>query len=107
MIDVRTLNDLLAKFSLHPNTRFSTRDGFSTYKMVAAGLGVSFNQRLISRDWVKEVAELPLDPPQFITLGIAYPSEKDLSPAAKAFAEYAADRIRSAALPQHRKTDEF
>lgn len=86
---------LLARFALHPDTRFATRDGFSTYKMVAAGLGVSFNQRLISRDWTKEVAELPLDPPQFITLGIAYPSETELSPAAKIFTEYAAREIRN------------
>ncbi|MBE6018247.1 MAG: LysR family transcriptional regulator [Lachnospiraceae bacterium] len=85
---------LLAKFSLHPDTRFSTRDGYSTYKMVAAGLGVSFNQRLISRDWPKEIAEVPLDPPQFISLGIAYPSETSLSPAARIFTAYAAKEIR-------------
>lgn len=86
---------LLAKYSLHPDTRFSTRDGYSTYKMVAAGLGVSFNQRLISRDWPKEVVEVPIDPPQFISLGIAYSSETTLSPVAKIFTEYAAREIRN------------
>ncbi len=86
---------LLARFSLKPDSHFSTRDGFSTYKMVAAGLGISFNQRLISRDWVKEVAELPLDPPQYISLGIAYSAETDLSPAAKVFTEYAVKEIRN------------
>lgn len=85
---------LLARFSLHPDTRFATRDAFSTYKMVAAGLGISFNQRLISRDWVKEVTELPLRPRQFISLGIAYPSDTELSPAAKIFIQYAAEQIR-------------
>lgn len=30
---------LLAALRLHPQTRFTTRDGFTTYNMVAAGLG--------------------------------------------------------------------
>ena len=84
---------LLRQFSLHPDTRFSTRDGFSTYKMVAAGLGISFNQRLISRDWKDEIIELPLDPPQYISLGIASPTARELSPAAKVFIEYAEKEI--------------
>ena len=63
--------------------------------MVAAGLGISFNQRLISRDWEKEVAELPLDPPQYISLGIAYPANRSLSPAAEIFMKHAAERLRT------------
>ena len=86
---------LLKQFGIHPHTRFSTKDGFSTYKMVAAGLGISFNQRLISRDWKKEVAELPLDPPQYISLGIAYPANRSLSPAAEIFMKHAAERMRT------------
>ena len=42
---------LLEQHDLHPQTCFTTRDGFTTYNMVEAGLGVSFNQRLISRKW--------------------------------------------------------
>lgn len=30
---------LLAALWLHPQTHFTTRDGFTTYNMVAAGLG--------------------------------------------------------------------
>lgn len=85
---------LLRQFSLHPDARFSTRDGFSTYKMVAAGLGISFNQRLISRDWKEEIVELPLDPPQYISLGIAAPTLRELSPTAKVFVKYAEEKIR-------------
>lgn len=85
---------LLRKYSLHPDTRFSTRDGFSTYKMVAAGLGISFNQRLISRDWKDEIIKLPLDPPQYISLGIAAPTARKLSPAAKVFIEYVEKEIK-------------
>lgn len=76
---------LLREYGLHPDIRFTTRDGFSTYNMVAAGLGISFNQKLLSRAWNGGVAELPFDPPQYIALGIAVPSLRETSPAAKRF----------------------
>jgi DNA-binding transcriptional LysR family regulator len=76
---------LLREYDLHPDIRFTTRDGFSTYNMVASGLGISFNQKLISREWNGKVAELPFDPPQYISLGIAVPSAKEASPATKKF----------------------
>lgn len=84
---------LLKEFSIIPNTKFTTLDGFSTYKMVAAGLGISFNQRLISRDWKKEIVELPLNPPQYISLGIAVPTNRTLSPAANVFVEFVKEEI--------------
>lgn len=83
------LDRLLEKLKLHPDTAFSTRDAFTTYNMVATGLGVSFNQRLISRKWNGEVAELPFDPPQYISLGLALPSLAEASPAARKFIELA------------------
>ena len=76
---------LLREYGLHPDIRYTTRDGFSTYNMVASGLGVSFNQKLISRDWRGRVAERPFDPPQYISLGIAVPSLREASPAARRF----------------------
>ena len=75
---------LLTSLHLHPQTCFTTRDGFTTYNMVGAGLGISFNQRLISEKWNHEtVAQIPFSPPQFVELGIAVPSMKEASPAAK------------------------
>lgn len=76
---------LIRKWHLKMNNRFTTRDGFATYNMVAAGLGVSFNQRLISENWNGSVAEVPFDPPQYVELGIAVPSLKEMSPALKKF----------------------
>ena len=61
--------------------------------MVEAGLGVSFNQRLISRKWSGTVAEIPFDPPQFVTLGISVPSLKEASPAAKKFIACAIETV--------------
>ena len=57
--------------------------------MVAAGLGVSFHQRLISKKWHGRVFEVPFDPPQYISLGIAVPSLKEASPAARRFIAFA------------------
>ena len=74
---------LLSRYGIRPHSPFSTRDGFATYNMVEAGLGISFNQRLISKRWKGEVAELPFSPPQYVTLGISLPSLRDASPAAK------------------------
>ncbi len=35
------------------------------------------------------------EPPQFISLGIAYPSETELSPAAKRFIAFAISKLRN------------
>lgn len=80
---------LLISAGLHPDTYFSTKDGFTTYNMVAAGLGISFNQRLITKKWNGEVAEVPFDPPYYIALGVAVPSLKEASPATKKFIDCA------------------
>ena len=78
---------LLADHALHPQTRFSTRDAFTTYNMVEAGLGVSFNQRLISQKWQGRVVQLPFDPPQYVPLGIALAPEQARTPAVRCFVD--------------------
>ena len=83
------LDRLLKKNRLKPDIRFTTRDTYTTYNMVAAGLGISFDQRLNSKKWNGEVAEISFDPPQYISLGIAVPSLKELSPAARKFIDCA------------------
>jgi DNA-binding transcriptional LysR family regulator len=83
------LDRLISRLHLKMNTDFTTKDAFSTYNMVEAGLGVSFNQRLISQKWNGSVAEVPFDPPQYISLGIAIPSLADASPAARRLIESA------------------
>ena len=82
------IDRLLSKYNVKPDFRLSTADAFTTYCMVEAGLGVSFNQRLIFRKWKGNVAALPFDPPQSVTLGITIPSIREASPAAKKFIEY-------------------
>jgi DNA-binding transcriptional LysR family regulator len=76
---------LIREEGLLVQDRYTTRDGFTTYSMVEAGLGVSFNQRLISERWNGRVAEVPFEEPRRISLGIAVPSLAEASPAAQRF----------------------
>lgn len=79
------IDRLLEKNGIKADIRFATTDGFSTYCLVEAGLGISLNQALITRRWQGRVVTLPLDPPQYIELGLAVPALKEASPAAKRF----------------------
>lgn len=76
---------LLASEGLDLDVRYTTHDGFTTYSMVEAGLGVSFNQQLISRRWHGDVAEVPLEPARYVSLGLAVPDLEEVSPAARRF----------------------
>lgn len=77
---------------------FTTKDGFTTYNMVEAGLGISFNQKLISTRWHGHVAELPFEPRQYIDLGIAIPTVGKISPAAMRFVDCIKENVQIAAL---------
>ena len=89
------LDRLIADQKLSLKPYFTTKDGFTTYNMVEAGLGVSFNQKLISTRWHGRVAELPFEPRQYIDLGIAIPSSVGISPAASRFIDCIKDSVRA------------
>ena len=76
---------LIKQEGLKLKTRFTTKDGFTTYQLVKAGLGVSFNQAMIAQDWKGDVVQLPLTPPRFVSLGLALPKQKPTSPAVQRF----------------------
>lgn len=69
-----------------PNTQFYTKDSYATWQMVDAGLGISMNNNLNSREWNGNVKVLPLIPEQIIEIGIAYGGEMSL--AGKTFLEF-------------------
>jgi len=87
------LDRLLRENALHPSIEYTTQDAFTTYNMVEAGLGISLNQRLITKKWSGKVALVPFDPPQYLSLGVAVPSEKEMSPATKKFIECALELL--------------
>ncbi|KXT77584.1 LysR family transcriptional regulator [Streptococcus sp. DD13] len=76
---------LIAQEKLTLTTRFTTKDGFTTYQLVKAGLGVSFNQSMIARDWKSDVVQIPLHPKRYVSLGIALPKKDRRSPAVERF----------------------
>lgn len=86
--------ELLQHFGITPDIKFSTLENFSTISMIEQGLGMSIMNELITKNWQSEVAVLPLDPPQSITLGIAVPSLKNASPAARVFIRYAENMLK-------------
>lgn len=88
------IDRLLEEQNLRPNTTYSTKDAFTTYNMVAAGLGVSCNQRLISRRWSKDIVTVGFSPKQYISLGIVAPSFNDVSPASKKFIQYVKSKMK-------------
>ena len=89
------IDRLLSKYHIHPDFHFATKDAYSTYRMVEAGLGISFNQSLFARGWKGNVVTLPFAPPQVIHLDISIPSLKEASPAAKKFIQYVEEAYRA------------
>lgn len=77
---------VFAACGIRPNLQFSTMDSLATYYMVEAGLGISMNNAINGRAWSGEVRTLPLDPPQFVEIGMAMYS--DLAPAAQTFVQF-------------------
>ncbi|WP_277301372.1 LysR family transcriptional regulator [Veillonella montpellierensis] len=82
------IDRLLAKELLVPDIKFSTKDSFTTYCMVEAGLGISMNNHLISQKWSGQVKQLPFNPPHYVELGLAVPNLEEASPATKVFIDY-------------------
>lgn len=84
---------LLEQYHLTPQIAFSTVETFTVMAMVEQGLGISITNELITKNWTCNVAMLPLDPPQSITLGMALPSWEQASPAVRAFGTFAVRRL--------------
>ena len=75
------IDDFLARHKITPAVRIDTNDPYSAYAMVAAGLGVSVNNRLQTAGLKERVVLKPFSPPESVTLGIAVPSIAAASPA--------------------------
>ena len=80
---------LFARSHVRPNIRYTTIESFSAMSMVEQGLGVSVMNRLITEKRICDVAMIPIDPPASITLGAAFHSHAEASPAVKMFLKYA------------------
>ena len=75
---------------LTPHGQFLSIDVKSTNAMVAAGLGVSLNNGILSHEMdLSGVVVLPTDPLYEVEIGIATPRKENRSPAAEQFLQYA------------------
>ena len=90
--------DMLKKYDVHPEIKFTTYDTPVNMAMVQRGLGVSIVNELSARRWNDHLVKLPLDPPEQVTFGIAYNSFDRLTPVAKKFLDYA---VRNLTQSEH------
>ena len=75
---------------LSPHGQFLSVDVHATRAMVAAGLGVSLNNAILSHGLdLTGIAVLPTQPLCEVEIGIAAPRQADRSPAADSFLKYA------------------
>ncbi|MBQ2896554.1 MAG: LysR family transcriptional regulator [Oscillospiraceae bacterium] len=84
----------LDKAGLRPNVKFTTKDDYAILAMVRQGLGVSIMPELLLRGQGSGIAQRPLDPPASRILALALPAGERTGPAARRFAEFAAEWVQ-------------
>lgn len=85
----------LAENGIHPANPFAgVEDDFSAMVMVEAGLGIALVNALIAETLSGSVVFRPLDPPQYVDIGIATPPEDTPSPAARSFLAFVRESLR-------------
>lgn len=83
------VEELLTKHHIKPDIKFSTMENPVMMGMIRAGLGMSIMNELCTTLWKDQLTIIPLDPPAYVTFGIAYARNRHQSPAAEKFMEYA------------------
>ena len=84
-----------AEHHIQPGNRFAcVEDDFSAMAMVEAGLGVALVNALIAETLTGEVVFRPLDPPQYVEIGIATPPAESMSPAARRFLAFVREHLQ-------------
>ena len=92
---------------LTPHSQFFSIDVRSTKAMVAAGLGVSLNNAILSHEMnLCDIAVLPTQPSFEVEIGIAAPRKGDRSPAAERFLDFALTNLPTLLLDADRQTEE-
>ena len=80
--------EILERNDVHPEIKYTTYDTPATLAMVRMGLGVSFVNELSAQFWNDHLVKMPLDPPQTIVFGVAFPSGEHMTGASKKFLDY-------------------
>ncbi|MGP1348621.1 MAG: LysR family transcriptional regulator substrate-binding protein [Stomatobaculum sp.] len=80
--------------ALAPHSQFFSIDIQATCAMIAAGLGVSLNNAILSCGLdLTRIVILPTQPLYEVEIGIVTPRKKDRSPAAEQFLRFAIDNL--------------
>ena len=77
-----------------PNIRYSCNDTLGLVCMVESGMGIGSFNALIAEQLRGDVVALPIDPPQYVDIGIGMPSLDSAPPAVKEFVEYAKEAMK-------------
>ena len=83
------VKELLSRFDIDPNIKFSTMENPVMLGLIKSGLGMSIMNELSTTAWADQLNILPLKPDVFVTYGIVTPKARHISPAAEKFREYA------------------
>ena len=81
-----------------PRYQFTTMENYSAFGMVEHGLGIMVTNELSTRVRSHKMKLIPLDPDTYISLGVAFPTDTQLTPAAAKFIEYTKLIIRDSSL---------
>lgn len=87
---------VLEKHKITPQVSYSTGEDNAALAMVEKELGVGLMNELTTVGRKNTAVILPLDPPESIEMGIAVPSLKKASPAARRFIEYLVRELKEA-----------
>ena len=79
---------VLEKHNITPQVSYSTGEDNAALAMIEKELGVGLMNELTTVGRKNTAVILPLDPPESVEMGIAVPSLKKASPAARRFIEY-------------------
>ena len=82
------VSDLLERFHVQPDIRFTTWEDFAVMAMVEKGLGVGILPDMILRRIPYQLEIRPLKGPYYRTIGLAIKDKARLAPAIQKFMEY-------------------
>ena len=85
---------------IRPHIRFLTKDDYAIIAMVEQGLGIAIMPELLLRGRTDNIVALELKPQARRTIALAVTEQGQQSPAARMFADFVIERVRSQAIEE-------
>ncbi len=85
--------DLLERFQVHANIKYSTVETDTAYALMEKGLGIVITNELAMDNKMFRGVPRPFDPPQYVEEGIYVPDLNEASPPARRVIQYICERI--------------